>query len=146
MPKAEHREVALRIVIEQPVVGVLYSLQAKDGLPLDPKRSHQGEPLAFDFAIRIGPGPKFFGDQVQREGPTRRFVYIRIGDLAGDPDSLWSRRMKIDVHDIEDELLNRVCEDSVVSITVLGTAKDGTPACATVRPASRCVVDRRPTI
>jgi len=76
-----------RIIIEQPVIGVLYSLQAKDGSPLDPKCSRKGEALVFDFQVRIGPGPKFFGDQVRREGPVRRFVYIRVGQLAGDPSS-----------------------------------------------------------
>jgi len=100
MARAERRAVAMRIVIEQPVPGVRHSLQDKEGGPLDPKVSVAGEPLAFDFTIGVEPGPKFFGDQVRREGPQRRFVYIRIGDLAGDPASPWSRRMKIDIHDI----------------------------------------------
>ena len=63
---------------------MLHSLQTGDTGVLDPKRSKAGEPLAFDFLIRVAPGPKFFGDQVRREGPVRRFVYIRIGTLAGD--------------------------------------------------------------
>ena len=132
----------MRVVIEEPVAGVLHSLQAKDGGPLDPKRSLGGEPLAFDFAIRVSPGPKFFGDQVRREGPERRFVYIRIGQLAGDPDSPWSRRMKIDIHDIGQEMLDRASLGGVIQTTVCGTAKDGSPACATVLPTARKVVGR----
>jgi hypothetical protein len=127
----------MRIVIEQPVVGVRHSLQAGDDQPLDPKLSSAGEPLAFDFTIRVGPGPKFFGDQVRREGPERRFVYIRIGQLAGDPSSPWSRRMKIDIHDMEQDLLDRAAGGGVIEISVNGTGKDGTPACATVRPTGR---------
>lgn len=69
----------MRIVIEHPVPGVLHSLQSKDGHPLDPRCSAAGDPIEFDFAIRVAPGPKFFGDQVRREGPLRRFVYIRVG-------------------------------------------------------------------
>jgi hypothetical protein len=141
MAKADQVEIPLRIVIENPVSGVLHSLQAKDGHPLDAKRSKAGEPLAFDLPIRVAPGPKFFGDQVRREGPERRFVYIRIGQSAGDLSSPWSRRMKIDIHDIDQALLDRAAAgQGVVETTVDGTAKDGTPACATVRAAKRVLV------
>ena len=137
MARADQAEIRMRIVIENPVPGVLHSLQAKDGHPLDPKRSRAGESLAFDFPVRIAPGPKYFGDQVRREGPVRRFVYVRIGQSAGDRASPWSRRMKIDIHDLEQGLLDRAAAGGVVEITVDGTAKDGTPACATVPPLRR---------
>lgn len=134
--------ITLRIVIEQPVVGVLHSLQAKDESPLDAKQSREGEALSFDVQVRVEPGPKFFGDQVRREGPVRRFVYIRIGDLAGDPSSPWSRRMKIDIHDLDEALLAGAAESgAVIETTVIGTGKDGTPACATVRPVGRRLVE-----
>jgi hypothetical protein len=138
MTKADQIELPMRIVIEQPVIGVLHSLQSKDDAPLDAKSSKAGESLAFDFPIRIAPGPKFFGDQVRREGPERRFVYIRIGQSAGDCASPWSRRMKIDIHDIEQALLDRAAAgEGTLEILINGTGKDGTPACATVRPVAR---------
>ncbi|NML04485.1 DUF5990 family protein [Sphingomonas sp. G-3-2-10] len=138
MARADQTEIPMRIVIEQPVPGVFHSLQSGDDKILDPKRSTAGEPLAFDFPVRIAPGPKFFGDQVRREGPERRFVYIRIGQSAGDCLSPWTRRMKIDIHDIPQDLLDRAAKgDGVVELTVNGTGKDGTPACATVRPVGR---------
>ncbi|GGE51863.1 hypothetical protein GCM10011317_07720 [Niveispirillum cyanobacteriorum] len=94
--------------------------------------------MAFDFAIRVAPGPKFFGDQVRREGPERRFVYVRIGQMAGDPASPWSRRMKIDIHDIDPDLLDRAARHGgVIETTIIGTGADGTPACATLRPIGR---------
>ncbi len=143
MAKADQVQIRLRIIIEQPVAGVLHSLQSKDDMPLDAKRSHKGEALVFDFPVRIGPGPKFFGDQVRREGPERRFVYIRIGQAAGDPSSPWSRRMKIDIHDIGTELLDRAAGGGGIIETVIqGTGADGTPACATVRPTARRIVER----
>lgn len=143
MARADQTEINLRIVIERPVIGVLHSLQAKDELPLDPKYSRKGEPLVFNIRVRVGPGPKYFGDQVRREGPVRRFVYIRVGQLAGDPSSPWSRRMKIDIHDIGDDLLNRAAQSAgVIETTVVGTAKDGTPNCATVRSMTRRFVKR----
>ncbi|RVT94503.1 DUF5990 family protein [Sphingomonas crocodyli] len=140
MAKADQVEVAFRIVIERPVIGVPHSLQ-QDDAPLDPKASKDGEALVFDFPVRIGPGPKFFGDQVRREGPERRFVYIRIGDLAGDPASPWSRRMKIDIHNIGADLIDRaIAGGGVIETVIDGTGKDGTPACATVKPLRRAVV------
>lgn len=143
MARTDQTEIALRIIIEQPVVGVLHSLQAKDEQPLNPKSSREGEPLVFDFPIRVGPGPKFFGDQVRREGPERRFVYIRIGQLAGDEASPWSRRMKIDIHDIGQDLLDRAVQTgSAIETVVVGTGADGTPACATLRPTARRIARR----
>jgi hypothetical protein len=135
MARRDQVEIAARIVIDRPVAGVAHSLQTKDGHPLDAKTSKGGEPLAFDFPLRVGPGPKFFGDHVRPEGPIRRFVYVRIGQSAGQLGSPWSRRMKIDIHDTEQALLDRaVAGQGILEFAVDGTAKDGTPACATVRP------------
>ncbi|WP_016747734.1 DUF5990 family protein [Rhizorhabdus wittichii] len=143
MARADQTDIALRIVIERPVIGVLHSLQGKDDLPLDPKSSLGGEALVFDVPIRVAPGPKFFGEQVRREGPVRRFVYIRVGQLAGDPASPWSRRIKIDIHDIGDALLDRAMQgDAVIETTIDGTGADGTPACATVRALARRIAPR----
>ncbi len=140
MARADQIPVRFRIVIAQPVIGVRHSLQAKDDLPLDPKTSTGGEALHFDFTVRVAPGPRFLGDQVRREGPERRFVYIRIGQSAGDHGSPWSRRMKIDIHDLEPALLEQAAGGGVLEITVNGTGKDGTPACATVRRTGQRVV------
>ncbi len=133
MTRADQVELRARIVIEQPVPGVLHALQ-EDDAPHHPKRSQSGEPLAFEFPLRIGPGPKFFGKQVRREGPVRRFVYVRIGTSAGDRASPWTRRMKIDIHDIDPALLDEAAKGGVLEGTINGTAKDGSPACATIRP------------
>lgn len=127
-------------MIDEPIIGVAHSLQSKDGRPLDAQCSKGGDPLAFDFAITVAPGPKFFGDQVRREGLERRFVYIRIGQMAGDPASPWTRRMKIDIHDIAGDMLDRAARGGVIETRVRGTAKDGTPACATLKPTSRLIV------
>ena len=139
MARVDQVEIRARIVIEQAVPGVLHSLQ-EDDAPLDPKTSKASEPLAFEFPLRIAPGPKFFGKQVRREGPERRFVYIRIGTAAGDPASPWTRRMKVDIHDVEPELLDRALAGGVLEGTINGTLPDGSPACATIRPVRWRVV------
>lgn len=143
MAKADQIPVTLRLTIERPVPGVRHSLQGKDDQPLDPQTSLAGEPIAFDVAIRVGPGAKVFGDQVRREGPVRRFVYVRIGQLAGDPSSPWSRRMKIDIHDLDPALVDRAAaEGGVIATTVDGTARDGTPACATLQRSGWRLIPR----
>ena len=139
MARGPQIEVRARIVIERPVVGVLHSLQEGDDAPLDPKASKAGERLVFDFPLRIertSDGAKFFGKQVRREGPLRRFVYIRVGTCAGDRASPWTRRMKIDIHDIDPALLDKAMKGGVLEGTIDGTAKDGSPACATIRPVN----------
>lgn len=139
MARAAQSEIRARIVIEQPVPGVLHSLQ-QDDAPLDARRSSGGAPLVFDFPLRVAPGPKFFGPQVRREGPVRRFVYVRIGTAAGDKASPWTRRMKIDIHDVDPALLDAAIAGGVLQATIGGTAKDGSPACATIRPVTWRVV------
>ena len=121
--------VTLRLIIDDPVPGVRYSLQ-KDDLPFEPRTAGDG-PLAFELPLTLHPDGRLTGPFVRREGPERRFVYIRIGTSAGDHASPWSRRAKIDIHDIPAAL--RVA-DSVLETHLPGRGKDGSPACATVRP------------
>jgi hypothetical protein len=137
MAKRDQTEIAARVVIENPVPGVLHSLQDKDGHPLDPRQSANGEALSFDFPLRVSPGPKFFGDQVRREGPERRFVYIRVGTAAGQHGSPWSRRMKIDIDDTDQQLIDRAIAGGTLELVVNGTAEDGSPVCATIRPVTK---------
>ena len=51
--------------------------------------------------------------------------------------------MKIDIHDIGNDLLDRAANNAaVIETTVIGTDKNGTPTCATVRPTMRRLVVR----
>lgn len=121
--------VTLRLIIDDPVPGARYSLQ-KDDLPFEPRTAGDG-PLAFELPITVHPDGRLTGPFVRREGPLRRFVYLRIGTSAGDHASEWSRRAKIDIHDIPRALL---VPDARLEVHLPGRAKDGSPACATVRP------------
>jgi hypothetical protein len=132
MPGANQTEIRLRLVVETPVPGVAHSLQDKKSRPLDVKMSEAGEELTFEFAVRISDVPKFFGEHVRSEGPERRFVYIAVGTAAGQHGSPWSRRMKINIHDIPTALLEEARAGKTIEGVVAGTGKDGTPAAATV--------------
>ena len=127
--------ITLRLTIADPVPGVRYSLQ-KDDAPFEPVTAKDA-PLSFDVPIRLSPDNRFLGPFVRREGPARRFVYIRIGTSAGDHASPWSRRAKIDIHDIPPALLDQARGGRVLEVILPGRGKGGSPACATVRPTAR---------
>ncbi|MDP2117197.1 MAG: DUF5990 family protein [Brevundimonas sp.] len=130
--------VTLRLIIDDPVPGVRYSLQ-KDDLPFEPSNAGDG-PIAFELPVTLRPDGRMTGPFVRREGPQRRFVYIRIGTSAGDHASPWSRRAKIDIHDIPPAL--RV-PDAMLEVHLPGRGKDGSPACATVRPVASWSLAKR---
>ncbi len=119
----------LRLTIADPVPGVRYSLQ-KDDAPFEPVTAGDG-PVSFEVPIKLTPDGRLLGPFVRREGPERRFVYIRIGTSAGDHSSCWSRRAKIDIHDIPMALRR---DGERLEVVLPGRGKDGSPACATVRP------------
>jgi hypothetical protein len=122
-------EITLRLTIPEPVPGVLYSRCDAKNITSAHARTSDG-PFSMDIPVTLKDG-KLTGTFVRREGPARRFVYLSIGQGAGDCLSEWSRRAKIDVHDIPAELLT---DGAILQVTLPGKAKDGTPACATVRP------------
>ncbi|MFT4254579.1 MAG: DUF5990 family protein [Caulobacter sp.] len=125
--------ITLRLRIQDPVPGVAYSLQDKKNHPVGPVTAGDAS-LAFDVPVRVAPGPRFLGEFVRSEGPSRRFVYIAIGTSAGDHGSPWTRRAKIDIHTIPADLLDRALGGAVLEVLLPGKAKDGGPACATVVP------------
>ncbi len=125
--------ITLRLTIPDPFPGVAYSLQDKKSQPVGQVIAGDG-PIAFDVPVRVAPGPRFLGDFVRSEGPARRFVYIAIGEAAGQRPSPWSRRAKIDIHTLPAALLDKAMGGAVLEAVLPGKAKDGGPACATVRP------------
>ena len=133
--RSEQVAIAVRLTVENLVPGVRHSLQ-EDDAPLDPQTSTYGDALHFDFPLRVARKPdghyRFFGKQVRAEGKLRQFVYIRIGTSAGDHASCWSRRMKVDIHEIDPALVALAMAGKVLVGTLEGTAEDGSPACATI--------------
>lgn len=125
--------ITLRLTIEDPFPGVAYSLQNKKSAPVGQVIAGD-EAVSFDVPLRVAPGPRFLGDFVRSEGPTRRFIYIAIGEQAGQRPSPWSRRAKIDIHQLSPALLEQALAGKVLEALLPGKAKDGGPACATVPP------------
>ncbi|ALJ09299.1 DUF5990 family protein [Brevundimonas sp. DS20] len=128
MPSA----VTLRLTTADPVPGVAYSLQDKTNAPVDPRIADDG-PISFDVLVTLSDDGRLTGPFVRREGPSRRFIYIAIGTSAGQHGE-WIRRAKIDVHDIPAALLAQARAGQTLEVILPGRARDGGPACATVRP------------
>lgn len=119
--------ITLRLTIEDPISGVTYSLQDRRSTPVSPAVA-TGAPLSFDVPVRVDRGLKLGGEFVRREGAIRRFVYIAIGKQAGDLNSVWSRRAKIDIHAIANCLVDKALAGGVLECRLPGRAKDGGPA------------------
>lgn len=125
--------ITLRLTIADPVAGVAYSLQDKANMPVEPRIADDG-PISFDAPVTLSDDGRLTGTFVRREGPARRFAYIAIGASAGQHASEWSRRAKIDIHDIPADLLAQARGGLLLEVVLPGSARDGGPACATVQP------------
>jgi hypothetical protein len=97
--------------------------------------------ITFEFAVRIGKRaggePNFLGPFAQGP-PAGRFVYVNSGTLAGQSDSVWTRRAKVPLTAITWSLIQRALSTgAVLETSIAGTGRDGGPACGTVplRPA-----------
>ena len=132
----------LQIVLQTPPAGVDFGLQKGSGSNYQVvwlQRSTTGN-LQFELVIDVKgdsnkEAPDFKGHFVQ--GPKLgRFIYINIGQNAGQADSIWSRRLKIPLTGITWRMVSQADANSETLLQTLvpGTAKDGGPNCATVKP------------
>jgi Family of unknown function (DUF5990) len=132
--------VTFRVVLEKPPAGVDYGVQVGRGAEYETtqKQRSTGNDLRFEFTVAIRgskpAAPDFRGPVVQGS-PGQRFVYIDIGTYAGQTGTPWSRRLKIPLIGIAWDAIERASATSMVLETrVPGTARDGGPTCATVKP------------
>ena len=134
-------EITLQIILVKPTPGVMFGLQKGSGSNYETvqKQIPVSDSLSFKFTITVKGDrskdeyPRFSGSFVQ--GPAgSKFVYIGIGTYAGQPDSIWSRRLKIPLTGITWNDIQSLSELSILQTSVPGTGKDGGPNCATVKP------------
>ena len=133
-------ELNFRIVLEKPPAGVDFALQKGKGTKYEivqKQRSGTGD-LRFEFTVRVtaeakGDVPNMLGPFVQGP-PDGRFVYVGIGTFAGQTGTEWSRRLKVPLSGISAGMIDQAARGSVFETHVPGTAKDGSPTCATVKP------------
>jgi hypothetical protein len=133
---ANENSITLHITLEKPPVSLTYSLQKGSGAKYEPVQVQpsKGEDLRFNLTVEVKGTPEtqdlpdFRGPFVQ--GPAGgRFIYLDIGSYAGG--SGWSGRLKIPLTGIT---WDQVSTGAALQTTVPGTAKNGMPNCATVKP------------
>lgn len=135
-------ELPLHIVLQSPPPGVYFGLQKGSGSKYETvqlQKSGSGD-LHFDLAVTIrgdrikDQTPRFGGPFAQGSYPDN-FIYIDIGTYAGKED-IWSRRLKIPLAGIAWGVVDQFIANPklVLQTRVPGTAKDGSPTCATVKP------------
>lgn len=132
-------EIKLRIVLQNPVDGLLYGLQKGKGSGYDTvlPQLGAGHDLNFEFTVPLKQatpqGIALSGPYVQ--GPAgSRFVYINIGSYAGQSGALWNGRMKVPLS--ETDFTNTISDQDPLCWTcyVPGRTADGKPVFATVKP------------
>lgn len=131
-------ELALRIVIEDPLPGVRMCLQRGRADLVEPTRVTSSA-VVFDFSVRVGPGkpggcPVFLGPFTQGP-PTARFVYVNSGRRAGQAGSCWDRRAKVPLSEISPSQVEAALADGTarLEVRIHGRSKDGGPVCASVK-------------
>jgi MerR family mercuric resistance operon transcriptional regulator len=131
------RVVSIRIIMIEPPPGVAMCLRSKDDEMVD-RIIASGDDLSFDFAVLARRandshalrllGPFVYGP------PAQRFVFIRVGTLAGQPDSCWTRAAKIPLSGITWRMIERTGRGAAKLVAkVNGRAKDGGPLCASIQ-------------
>jgi hypothetical protein len=129
--------VTLHLSVLTPPNGVAHSLQDKDNTPVDVRMS-AGKTLIFEIPVRLEEGKsgwRFLGDYVRTEGKTRRFVYVAIGQQAGQTGTAMSRRAKVDLPEITPAMIKKASDGRLdLEGSYTGTDKKGGPSCATVNP------------
>jgi len=134
------QELNFRIILEGPPAGVDFGLQKGGGNNYEvvqKQRSKTGD-LLFEFSARVKEGkdgePVLLGPFTHGP-PHERFAYLDIGTYAGQTDTQWSRRLKIPFRGITWDLVKKASRGAnLLETRVPGTAKDGSPTCATVKP------------
>lgn len=128
--------VQVRVKVVEPPRGVSFSLQEGEK-GLVPPSATEGNNLLFDFTLKVADlhtiPVRFTGPFAQ--GPASgRFVYICSGSRAGQIGSCWSRRAKVPLSSLTEEMVARaMVEGKILEGDIQGVAKDGGPTCASVK-------------
>jgi hypothetical protein len=131
-------EVPIRVTLVQPPEGVRFSLGRTDDGKSHESKISRGRDLSFDLVLRAR-GPEG-GEPLSMLGehahgtPTKRFIPIGVGTLAGQADSCWTRVIKILLAGITPKMVDDVKADRArrIHVRVNGANDRGEPVCATV--------------
>lgn len=135
------QQITLRILLEKPPPGIDFALQSGKRNVYDrvQKQRSGTNDLLFTFSIKVkrnADGRPNFSGPFAQGNQHDRFVYIGIGVCAGDIHAVWNRRLKIPLTTITWNDVEQVMQNPSLMLEsrVPGTARDGSPTCATVKP------------
>lgn len=129
-------EITLGIELVAPPNGVGFCLQKGKNELIDYQVS-KGKNIRFSLSVRVKQGkldaPDFLGKFTQGT-PKERFIYICVGDYAGQKDATWARRVKIHLSSISWQQVKQVSTGSKCRLVASyqATDKNGGPSCASV--------------
>jgi Family of unknown function (DUF5990) len=130
-----------RIILEKTPNNVGFGIQKGKGSQYEIEQFQlgNGQNLCFDCAAQVkktnNGSIDFSGVSIQ--GTTQeRFIYINIGTSAGQAGSIWTRRLKVPLRGITEEMVLKANENESLCLETIVPAigKDGKPNCATVKP------------
>jgi hypothetical protein len=133
------RDIIVRIVLVSPPVGIDYGIQKGTGS--DYETLHIQRPtnpraqIVFDVPItatdtRDDGLPNFTGPFVQGP-PKERFLYVDVGEYAGQRNTKVARRMKVPLARIDWTLIEQAAKSGkAIETRIPGTSKDGGPTAA----------------
>lgn len=141
-------ELSIKIILLEPPADVDYGLQKghANTYEIESLQHSSTGDLHFTCSIGLKTGkdgnPDFNGPFVQ--GPVGgRFIYINIGTYARQKNTSLGRRLKIPLTGITDSMIKKLQKNTsqLLVTCIIGTAKDGSPACATPKPFNGWTVD-----
>lgn len=131
----------LRIILEKTPNNVGFGIQKGKGTQygIEQYQLGNGQNLPFECVAQVKKTTNgsidFSGVSIQ--GTTQeRFIYINIGTSAGQIGSVWTRRLKVPLRDLTEEMVSMASQNESFCLETIVPAigKDGTPNCATVKP------------
>jgi hypothetical protein len=131
----EERSILARVRVTDPVTGVAYGLQQRNG-EVDQVQIAAHADLVFTTSLTL----RMIGEATRDPwglhvcGPRHgRFLYITSGTLAEQAGSCWTRRAKVSLAGIDAAVpLTLDVMPPLIETTIAGRARDGGPACASV--------------
>jgi hypothetical protein len=137
--RADRFELPLCIIVQDPVPGLAMALQRGGGataVELVGLAEGTGSDLPFEFEVDVQGSlpdgrPRLLGAFVQ--GPPRqRFVYLCVGEYAGQADADWAGRVKVPLGGITWPLIEGLTSGGRIEGRIPGQGPKGGPALATV--------------
>ncbi len=131
-------ELLLRILVEDPIPGLRLALQrgASAAAELVGAAASDGEPLAFELSVSVDGvladgRPRLVGPFVQGP-PAERFVYLCVGESAGQAGSAWRGRVKVPLGGLTWEVIEALPSGGRLDARIPGRGRNGGPALASV--------------